>query len=122
MIKFEPSPKTTRKNWTWSTRRKKQKNQDIKKLKFYWINGGHQCGNCRGFHWHIRSSKNVYRSMECKCHCHLRWSMFMRESVCLTVCSNNNNHVYLVHMDVLCILSILFHYSYIIRLSLSLKL
>ena len=60
MIKFEPSPKITRKNWTWSTRRKKQKNQDIKKLKFYWINGGHQCGNCRGFHWHIRSSKNVY--------------------------------------------------------------
>ena len=80
MIKFEPSPKTTRKNWTWSTRRKKQKNQDIKKLKFYWINGGHQCGNCRGFHWHIRSSKNVYRSMECKCHCHLRWSMFKDRS------------------------------------------
>jgi len=38
MIKFEPSPKITRKNWTWSTRRKKQKNKDIKKLKFYWIN------------------------------------------------------------------------------------
>jgi len=57
-----------------------KKNQDIKKLKFYWVRGSFQCGNCRGFHWHILHAQNRFRSTECTCHCHLRWSMFETRS------------------------------------------
>ena len=54
----------------------KHKNQDIKKLKFYFIKGAFQCSNCKGFHWHVSFSEQSFISIECKCHCHLRWNMF----------------------------------------------
>ena len=58
----------------------RKKIDDIKKLKFYFIRGNFQCGNCKGFHWHILQGMKRTRNIECKCHCHLRWSMFKNRS------------------------------------------
>ena len=89
----------------------RKKIDDIKKLKFYFIRGAFQCGNCRGFHWHILHSSNLFLSTECKCHCHLRWSMFESRSAvehllefppdkcrCI-VCRYMQNKKYITKMD-----------------------